>query len=169
MTGITTTTRQGGGLVCVDTSRDTGTAPGVSLNWYRDGIKLQRQTSSSLQSYLGWSAYFEFNLNKRIWLKRDEDTEATEGVFSVIMEGALHLKQLSQLVSTIPVSVGIFCIILFTFTLALKSAGVYNYANVNVCHCYMHVCLCSFYTAHRKHADRNVYTCYCLNFTPFSL
>ena len=31
MTGITTATRQGGGLVCVDTSRDTGIAPGVSI------------------------------------------------------------------------------------------------------------------------------------------
>ena len=115
VTGITTATYRGGGLVCVDTSRDTGPATGVSLNWYRDGIKLQRQTSSSLQSYLGWSAYFEFNLNKRIWLKRDEDTEATEGVFFC---RPLHLKQLSQLVSTIPVSVGIFCIIsisVFTF------------------------------------------------------
>ena len=81
MTGITTATLQGGGLVCVDTSRDTGTAPGVSLNWYRDGIRLQRQTSSSWQSYLGWSTHFEFNFNKRVWLKRDEDTVATEGVF----------------------------------------------------------------------------------------
>ena len=55
VTGITTATRQGGGLVCVDTS--------------------------SWQSYLGWSAYFEFNFNRRIWLKRDADTVATEGVF----------------------------------------------------------------------------------------
>ena len=70
-----------GGLVCVDTSRDTGQVTGVALSWYRDGIRLQRQTSSSLQSYLGWSTYFEFNLRKRIWLKRDEDTVATEGVF----------------------------------------------------------------------------------------
>ena len=31
--------------------------------------------------------------------------------YSVILEGKLYLKQLSQLVSTIPVSVGIFCII----------------------------------------------------------
>ena len=81
VTGITTPTRQGGGLVCIDTSRDTGTARGVSLNWYLNGIKLQRQSASSLQSYLGWSSYFEFNFNKRIWLKRDEDTVATEGVF----------------------------------------------------------------------------------------
>ena len=81
MTGITTPTRQGGGLVCVDTSRDTGPATGVSLNWYRNGIKMQRQTLSSLQSYLGWSTYFEFNFNKMIWLKRDEDTMAIEGVF----------------------------------------------------------------------------------------
>ena len=67
--------------MCVDTSRDTGTSPGSSLDWYRDGIKLQRQTASSLQSYLGWSAYYEFNFNRRVWLKRDEDTVATEGVF----------------------------------------------------------------------------------------
>ena len=59
---------------------------------------------------------------KTQWLLRE--------CFSVILERALHLKQLSQLVSTIPVSVGIFCIIsisVFTFTLALKSAGLYNY------------------------------------------
>ena len=80
MTGITTPTRQGGGLVCVYPSRDTGPATRVSLNWYRDGIRLDRQIDS-WQSYLGWSAYLEFNFNKRIWLKRDEDTEATEGVF----------------------------------------------------------------------------------------
>ena len=80
MTGITTPTRQGGGLVCIDTSRDTGTAIGVSLNWYLNGIKLQRQSGSSWQSYLGWSTYYEFNLRKRIWLKRDADTKATEGV-----------------------------------------------------------------------------------------
>ena len=67
--------------MCVDTLRDTGPVPGVSLNWYRDGIRLQRQTSSSWQSYLGWSAYYEFKFNKRVWLKRDEDTVATEGVF----------------------------------------------------------------------------------------
>ena len=67
--------------MCVDTSRDTGTATGVTLNWYRDGIKLHRQTSSSWQSYLGWSAYLEFKFNKSIWLKRDADTVATEGVF----------------------------------------------------------------------------------------
>ena len=100
MTGITTATRQGGGLVCVDTSRDTGTGPGTSLDWYRDGIKLQRQTSSSLQSYLGWSAYYEFNFNKRIWLKRDEDTEATEGVFFC------HLGRSAPFEAT--VSVGVY-------------------------------------------------------------
>ena len=81
VTGITTATRQGGGLVCVDTSRDTGTATGISLNWYQDGNKLQRQTSSSFQSFLGFSTYLEFNVNKMIWLKRDEDTMAIEGVF----------------------------------------------------------------------------------------
>ena len=80
-TGITTATSQGGGLVCVDTSRDTGPATSISLSWYRDEIRLQRQTASSWQSYLGWSAYIEFNFNRRIWLKRDEDTVATEGVF----------------------------------------------------------------------------------------
>ena len=67
--------------MCVGNSRDTGTSPEVSLNWYRDGIRLQRQTPSSEQSYLGWSTYFEFNFNMRVWLKRDEDTVATEGVF----------------------------------------------------------------------------------------
>ena len=67
--------------MCVDTSRDTGPATGVPLSWYRDGIRLQRQqTSSSWQSYLGWSAYYEFNFKKRIWLKRDADIVATEGV-----------------------------------------------------------------------------------------
>ena len=81
MTGITTPTHQGGGLVCVDTSRDTGTATGVFLSWYRDGIRLQRQTASSWQSYLGWSAYLEFEFNMRLWLRRDADTVATEGVF----------------------------------------------------------------------------------------
>ena len=80
MTGITTATRQGGGLVCVDTSRYTGTT-GVSLNWYRDGIRLRRQSGPSWPSYLGWSVYFEFQFNKRVWLKRDADTKATEGVF----------------------------------------------------------------------------------------
>ena len=80
MTGITTPTRQGGGLVCIDTSRDTGPATGVSLNWYRDGVRLQRQSGSSWQSYLGWSTFYEFQFNKRIWLKRDADTKATEGV-----------------------------------------------------------------------------------------
>ena len=80
MTGITTPTRQGGGLVCIETSRDTGTAIGVSLNWYLNGIRLQRQTSTSRQSYLGWSTYYEFNFNRKIWLKRDADTVAIEGV-----------------------------------------------------------------------------------------
>ena len=81
VTGITTATHQGGGLVCIDTSRDTGPVTAISLNWYQDGIRLQRQTPTAWQSYLGWSTYFEFNFNRRIWLKRDEDTEATEGVF----------------------------------------------------------------------------------------
>ena len=67
--------------MCVDTSRYTGPVTGVSLHWYQDGIRLQRQTSSPWQSYLGWSAYFEFNFNMRLWLKRDADTVATEGVF----------------------------------------------------------------------------------------
>ena len=80
MTGITTGHREIGGLVCVDTSRHTGTSQEASLDWYGDGIKLQRQTATSRQSYLGWSAYLEFNFNKRIWLKRDADTVATEGV-----------------------------------------------------------------------------------------
>ena len=93
--------------MCVDTSRDTGPVAVVSLNWYRDGIKLQRQTASPLQSYLGWSTFFEFNLRKRIWLKRDADTVATEGVFFCHLGRSTHLKELSQLVSTIPVSVGI--------------------------------------------------------------
>ena len=100
MTGTTTPTRQGGGLVCVDTSRDTGATPGVSLNWYRDEIRLHRQTSSSWQSYLGWSAYFEFQFNKRIWLKRDEDTVATEGVFFC------HLGRSAPFLAT--VSVGVY-------------------------------------------------------------
>ena len=60
--------------MCIDTSRDTGPA-GVALNWYRDGIRLDRQIASPWQSYLGWSTYIEFNFNKRIWLKRDEDTK----------------------------------------------------------------------------------------------
>ena len=81
VTGITTAISQGGGLVCFDTSRDTGTATGVSLNWYRDGNRLDRQKDSPWQSYLGWSTYIEINFNKRIWLKRDADTEAIEGVF----------------------------------------------------------------------------------------
>ena len=79
--GITTATYRGGGLVCVETSHDTGTAPGVSLNWNRDGIRLQRQTASPWRSYLGRSAYFELSIYKKgIWLKRDADTKATEGV-----------------------------------------------------------------------------------------
>ena len=64
--GITTATRQGGGLVCVETSRDTGPTTAISLNWYRDGKRLQRQTASSWQRYLGWSAYYEFNFNRMI-------------------------------------------------------------------------------------------------------
>ena len=40
---------------------------------------------------------------KTQWLLRE--------CFSVILEGEFHLMQLSQLVSTIPVSVGILCII----------------------------------------------------------
>ena len=81
MTGITTSTRQGGGLVCVDTSDITGPATNVALRWYQDGNRLHRQTASSWQSYLGWSAYYEFKFNRRLWLKRDEDTVVTEGVF----------------------------------------------------------------------------------------
>ena len=81
MTGITTGHRERGGLVCVDTSRDTGPATKVSLNWYRDGIMLDRQIASPWQSYLGWSTFFEFDFQKKIWLKRDADTVATEGVF----------------------------------------------------------------------------------------
>ena len=34
VTGITTATNQGGGLVCVDTTRDTGPVTAISLNWY---------------------------------------------------------------------------------------------------------------------------------------
>ena len=64
--------------MCIETSRDTGPVTGVALS---DGIRLQRQTPSPWQSYLGWSAYLEFNWNKRLWLKRDADTVATEGVF----------------------------------------------------------------------------------------
>ena len=86
--------------MCVDTSRDTGTAPGVALNWHRDGIKLQRQTSSSWQSYLGWSTYLEFKFNKRVWLKRDADTEAIEGVFFC------HLGRSTPFLAT--VSVGVY-------------------------------------------------------------
>ena len=97
MTGITT---GHGGLVCVDTARDTGTATGVSLDWYHDGIKLDRQTSSSWQSYVGWSAYFEFSIYKRIWLKRDADTVATEGVFFC------HLGRRAPFEAT--VSVGVY-------------------------------------------------------------
>ena len=78
MTGITTGHRERGGLVCVDTSRDTGTATGVSLNWYRDGVRLQRQPPMSGQSYLGWSTFYEFNFNRMIWLKRDADTVGGE-------------------------------------------------------------------------------------------
>ena len=87
--------------MCVGTSHDTGTAPGGSLNWYRDGSRLQRQTSTSWQSYLGWSTYFEFNFNRMIWLKRDEDTVATEGVFFC------HLGTRAPFEAT--VSVGVYC------------------------------------------------------------
>ena len=100
VTGITTATRLGGGLVCIETSRTTGPATGVSLNWYRDGIRLQRQTSTSRQSYLGWSTYYEFNFNRMIWSKRDEDTEATEGVFFC------HLGRRAPFEAT--VSVGVY-------------------------------------------------------------
>ena len=158
MTGITTHTRQRGGLVCVDTSRDTGTAPGVSLDWYRDEIKMQRQTSSSLQSYLGWSAYYEFNFNKRVWLKRDADTVATEGVF------LCHLGRRDPFEATVSVGVyypsecGYF-LHNFNKCIHIHHSPEVSWSNVNVCHCYMHVAvnLCSVYTAHRKHADRNVY------------
>ena len=100
VTGITTTTRQGGGLVCVDISRTTGPATAISLNWYHDGIRLQRQTLSPWQSYLGWSAYYEFNFNRRLWLKRDADTVATEGVF------ICHLGKRDPFEAT--VSVGVY-------------------------------------------------------------
>ena len=86
--------------MCVDTSRDTGPARVVSLNWYHDGNRLQRQSTSSWRSYLGWSAYFEFDLWKRIWLKRDADTVATEGVFFC------HLGRSAPFVAT--VSVGVY-------------------------------------------------------------
>ena len=100
MTGITTPTRQGGGLVCVDTSRDTGPATKFAIRWYRDGERLQRQTASSWQSYLGLSAYIEFKFNRRLWLKRDEDTEVTEGVFFC------HLGRIAPFEAT--VSVGVY-------------------------------------------------------------
>ena len=67
--------------MCVDTSRYTGPVTGVSLNWYRDEIRLDRQKESPWQRYLGWSTFFEFEFQKKIWLKRDEDTVAIEGVF----------------------------------------------------------------------------------------
>ena len=86
--------------MCVDTSRDTRPATGVSLNWYRDGIRLDRHTSSSWQSYLGWRTYYEFQFNKRIWLKRDADTVATEGVFFC------HLGRSAPFLAT--VSVGVY-------------------------------------------------------------
>ena len=53
--------------------------------------------------------------------------------FSVILEGALHLKQLSQLVSTIPVSVDTKSV--FAFTLAPKSARL----NVSLLYTELHV------------------------------
>ena len=86
--------------MCVDTSRDTGPVAGVSLNWHCDGIRLQRQTATSRQSYLGWSTYFEFEFRKRIWLKRDADTVATEGVFFC------HLGRSAPFLAT--VSVGVY-------------------------------------------------------------
>ena len=95
MTGITGN-REGGGLVCIDTSRDTGTSKEVGLDWYRDGIRLHRHSDSSWQSYLGWRTCYEFNFNKRIWLKRDADTEATEGVFFCHLgRGTLFLATVS--------------------------------------------------------------------------
>ena len=100
MTGITTGNRGGGGLVCIDVSLDTGTSPGVSLSWYRDGIRLHRHSDSTWQSYLGWRTYYEFKFNKRIWLKRDEDTEATEGVLFC------HLGTSAPFLAT--VSVGVY-------------------------------------------------------------
>ena len=100
VTGITTGHRERGGLVCVDTARDTGPAAAISLSWYRDGIRLQRQSGSSWQSYLGWSTFFEFEFQKKIWLKRDEDTMATEGVFFC------HLGRRDQFEAT--VSVGVY-------------------------------------------------------------
>ena len=99
MIRITTANHEGGGLVCVDTSHYTGTT-GVSLNWYRDGIRLRRQVGSSWPSYLGWRTYFEFNFNKRIWLKRDADTVAIEGVFFC------HLGRSAPFLAT--VSVGVY-------------------------------------------------------------
>ena len=86
--------------MCIETSRDTGPATAISLNWYRDGIRLQRQTPTAWQSYLGWSTYYEFNFNRMIWLKRDEDTEATEGVF------LCHLGRRAPFEAT--VSVGVY-------------------------------------------------------------
>ena len=121
---ITTATRQGGGLVCVDTSRDTGPVPGVSLNWYRDGNKLQRQTSSSLQSYLGWSTFFEFDFQKKIWLKRDADTKATEGVLFC------HLGRRDPFEAT--VSVGVYNPSECGYFLHYLYGSQLVYANVNV-------------------------------------
>ena len=86
--------------MCVDTSRTTGIATGVSLNWYLNGIKLQRQKDSPWQSYLGWSALYEFNFNRMIWLKRDADAVATEGVFFC------HLGRRAPFQAT--VSVGVY-------------------------------------------------------------
>ena len=99
MIRITTANHEGGGLVCVDTSHYTGTT-GVSLNWYQDGVRLRRQSGPSWPSYLGWRTYFEFQFNKRIWLKRDEDTVATEGVFFC------HLGRSVPFLAT--VSVGVY-------------------------------------------------------------
>ena len=61
----------------------------------------------------------------------------------------MNLKQLSQLVSTIQVSVDTKSV--FAFTLAPKSAGL-CYVNVSLLYyTELHI-YCSVYTAHRKHA-----------------
>ena len=86
--------------MCIETSRDTGPATAISLSWYRDGIRLQRRTPTSWQSYLGWTTYYEFNFNRRIWLKRDADAVATEGVFFC------HLGRRAPFEAT--VSVGVY-------------------------------------------------------------
>ena len=48
----------------------------------------------------GVYTYFEFQFNKRIWLKRDEDTVATEGVLFC------HLGRNASFLAT--VSVGVY-------------------------------------------------------------